>query len=229
LATITPLDRLQSVNDRAYDYLKDLILRRELISGQVVTETWLSESLGVSRTPIRLAVSRLVSEGLITLDGRRIQVRETNLQLAIEGHDLRLAIEGYTVRKLAQIGLTGAAQTALAAIAEQIRSLVDDRGDCRDSGQFMKLNRAFHIELANQTGNSLLADETARIFDLFTLIWLSVLTLPGRPQEIIKEHEAILSAIAAKDVEAANAAIMQHVLVPEVFAHFNRDSRGEVR
>jgi GntR family transcriptional regulator of vanillate catabolism len=219
VTTIQPLNRAKTLKEQAYEQLKTLVLNRTLAPGQVVTELSLSEALGISRTPVRQALSRLASEGLIISNDGRLQVPQITRADAYNVAELRLALEGHTVRRLAERGMTPAALAHLHAVMDEMDALLDDRGQGRDIPEFMRLNREFHMELAVQTGNALLIEETAHVLDLVVLSGLSVLVLQGRAREVINEHRAIVRAITAGDVPAAHQAISDHVLAPQSFAH----------
>jgi DNA-binding GntR family transcriptional regulator len=211
---IAPVPRSQSLADRTYRHIKELILSNRLRPGQTITETWLAEALAVSRTPIRHAISRLSGEGLVVVNRGRIQIRQILADEARQLAEFRIAVEGHVARTLVTNGMPEEGFAKLAELSEALSALVTDQGDCDDFGQFMGINRAFHLELARQAGNPMILDAVSRAHDLLTITRQTLDGIPGRPGAILREHEAILAAIRNRDVAAAEAAIAHHILAP---------------
>jgi len=85
---------------RAYSQIKNLILSNEVMPGQKLRHQHLSERLGVSRTPVREALTRLVQEGHVSfLPNRGFTCKEIRMQEAEELYDLREAMEAFAVEK----------------------------------------------------------------------------------------------------------------------------------
>lgn len=207
---IAPLDRGKSLAELAYEHLKALILDRKLLPGKVVTEVWLSEQLGVSRTPVRQAVSRLASEGLLSIDNGRIQVRRISVKEAQDVSDFRIAIEGYVARLLAERGMSDAALKELRQMNDSLESLVDPEGGCKDTAEFIRINRLFHRRLAEETGNALLLDAAERVMDQVVLSGISTLSTRARARRVVDDHNEILNAILAADPDEAYRAARAH-------------------
>lgn len=102
----------------------------------------------------------------------------------------------------------------LEELSQALSALVTEQGDCHDFGAFMGINRAFHIEMARQAGNSMIIDAVSRAHDLLTITKQTLDGIPGRPGAILCEHAAILAAIRDRDVAAADAAVAHHILAP---------------
>jgi DNA-binding GntR family transcriptional regulator len=92
--------------------------------------------------------------------------------------------------------------------------LVTEREDCQDFGQFMGINRAFHLEMARQAGNPMIVDAVSRAHDLLAITRQTLDGIPGRPGAILCEHAAILASIRNRDAAAAEAAVSHHILAP---------------
>ena len=83
-----------NLNDQVYETLKQRLVCRELGPGEKVSLHGLAESLGVSRSPVHHALTRLVSEGLLTVKSRRGYYVTPLTEAAVaEGYDVRLALE----------------------------------------------------------------------------------------------------------------------------------------
>ena len=210
MSDISPIPRSDSLAKRTYTHLKDLILTHSLRPGQSVTETWLADTLGVSRTPIRQAISRLSSEGLVRVDRGGIHVRQISMSELRDVGELRLAIEGYVARVLARNGIPTAMAEGLELLTSEMALLVDDHGECHDIGQFMMINRIFHLRLVEQVGNQMLIDTDARAHDLLTISRQTLRDIPGRASSVVHEHKAILDAILRSDCHGSEKAV--HVM-----------------
>jgi DNA-binding GntR family transcriptional regulator len=107
--------RTENLSGQVYSQIKTLILCNEILPGQKLHHQELSERLGVSRTPVREALTRLVQEGYVSfLPNRGFTCKEIRLQEADELYQLREALEAFAVEKAIE-NLTEAAFTELSA------------------------------------------------------------------------------------------------------------------
>src|SRR5688500_20140079 len=85
-----------NLNDRVYDTLKQRLVRREVGPGEKVSLHELAAELGVSRSPVHHALTRLVSEGMLSVKARRgYFVTPVTRRALLEGYDVRLALESH--------------------------------------------------------------------------------------------------------------------------------------
>jgi DNA-binding GntR family transcriptional regulator len=92
--------RTENLAAQVYNQIKTLILCNQVLPGQKLHHQELSERLGVSRTPVREALTRLVQEGYVSLlPNRAFTCKEIRLQEAIELYELREALEAFAVEK----------------------------------------------------------------------------------------------------------------------------------
>ena len=90
----------ENLSGRVYAQIKNLILCNEVMPGQKMHHQELSDRLGVSRTPVREALTRLVQEGYVSfLPNRGFTCKEIRLQEAEELYDLREALEVFAIEK----------------------------------------------------------------------------------------------------------------------------------
>src|SRR5215470_20083861 len=102
--------RTENLSGQVYNQIKTLILGNEILPGQKLHHQELSERLGVSRTPVREALTRLVQEGYVSfLPNRGFTCKEIRLQEAEELYEVREALEAFAVeralRNLTETGL----------------------------------------------------------------------------------------------------------------------------
>jgi GntR family transcriptional regulator, vanillate catabolism transcriptional regulator len=144
--------------------LRKMIIDGHYAAGERLAEIPVSEALGVSRTPVRLAFRTLEQEGLLEKTGKRgLVVRAispTDVQCAIE---VRGALEGLAARRLAERGLSAEQLATLkTCVAEGAQVL--DKGHLveEDIGAWSRLNETFHRTIVEGTDSRVIADAIAR-------------------------------------------------------------------
>jgi DNA-binding GntR family transcriptional regulator len=198
--------------ERVYDHLRDEILSGRLAPGAELTETALAASLGVSRGPVREALGRLASEGLVTTRPRRgAVVRELSGEEFVEAYQVREALETMAVR-LAVPRLTPADVARLERNVDTMRV----NADAGDVQGFFDANAAFHEAFFETSGNRMLAAAYHRLVGQIARHRLRSLELRGDLRRSISEHEAILRAAEAGDVERAVRLVSEHIRVPQI-------------
>ena len=197
---------------RVHDHLRDEILSGRLTPGTELSEVALAESLGVSRGPVREALGRLATEGLVTIRPRRgAVVRALSGAEFIEAYQVREALETMAVR-LAVPKLTPEDVTAL-------ELLIDEMASCGESGDvqgFFEANAAFHHVFFAAAGNRMLAELYRQLRGQIDRHRLRSLELRGDLRRSIAEHQAILRAARAGDVERAVHLVSEHIRVPQI-------------
>jgi DNA-binding GntR family transcriptional regulator len=198
--------------ERVHDHLRDEILSGRLTPGTELSEVALAESLGVSRGPVREALGRLATEGLVTIRPRRgAVVRALSSDEFIEAYQVREALETMAVR-LAVPQLTA---EDLSALERAIDEMVDF-GNTGDVLRFFEANTAFHLVFFDAAGNRMLADLYRQLRAQIDRHRLRSLELRGDVQRSIAEHRAILRAAKAGDVERTVHLVSEHIRVPQI-------------
>ena len=191
--------------DDTYRILHDRILAGDLKPGQKMREVELAESLGVSRTPVREALHRLKSDGLLTQEPNKgAMVRQLDYQSISELYKIREVLEG-----------TAAALAAQHMSEVELKALYDllDLQDAakEDVAEAARLNKLFHKTLSQSARNRYLLDMIAGLDLSMALLGRSTLGLATRRSEAISEHRDILDAIARRDRDAAEEAARSHI------------------
>ena len=118
MSHIAPIRRLQ---DEAYDYLKEKILAGELVEGELYSESQLTQTLNMSRTPVRDALLRLNMEGLLEIyPSRGFMIRNVGMAEIKETLEIRCALEGYAAYVLAERNETREAREIVRRLNENI-------------------------------------------------------------------------------------------------------------
>jgi DNA-binding GntR family transcriptional regulator len=197
---------------RVHEHLRDEIISGGLTPGTVLHEVALAGSLGVSRGPIREALGRLATEGLVTIRPRRgAVVRALSNEEFIEAYQVREALEMMAVR-LAVPKLTAEDLAALERLIEEMAL----RGDAGDVQGFFEANTEFHQCFFEAAGNRMLAELYRQLRGQIDRHRLRSLELRGDLRRSIAEHRAILSAARTGDVERAVHLTSDHIRVPQI-------------
>ena len=196
---------------RVYDQLRVGILEGELEPGTELAEVALSEQLGVSRGPIREAISRLAAEGLVSVRPRRgAVVRSLSKEEFLELYQVREALERMAVQ-LAVPRLTDTELKELAALNEVMNaSAAHD-----DIGGFFAANVAFHTRLLEASGNGTLQEVYRQLLGQLGRYRLRSLTLRGNLQRSVSEHAESLRAAKRGDADRAAQLMAEHIRVPQ--------------
>ncbi|MEM7528417.1 MAG: GntR family transcriptional regulator [Pseudomonadota bacterium] len=196
--------------DRAGEILRDDILFRRLSPGTQLTEQALAARLGCSQGTVREALLRLAEEGLVERRSYRgTVVTETTLSEATALVRMRLDIEAEVARRLAQSGLSDA--------AEAIDTLLADMDTAHDAGDLSRcsdLDRAFHLGLCRAAGLPLLCPVLGRAalhMHRFTLGGVEVPRAFREEAGVGHEHRALLNTVLGSAPNAAARAMTEHV------------------
>jgi DNA-binding GntR family transcriptional regulator len=203
-------------------------LRREILSmalepGSPLDEVRLSERFRMSRTPIREALLRLAADGLVTTLPNRNTIVAT-----IDFASLPTYFEALTL--MYRVTTRGAAQRRNAEIMKTVRRHQKDFADAvaaRDAYAMIEANREFHVAIAELAGNSYYTAFFARLLDEGRrILRLYYSTFDDRlPRQYVDEHEEIIAAIEAGDVERADRLAIAHAgqIVRQIQEYIARD------
>jgi DNA-binding GntR family transcriptional regulator len=197
----------QSLSDRAYFAIRELIVTLELSPGSIVSERGLQKTLGVGRTPVREALQRLEGESLIEVYPRRgIFVSNVNvLDLGVLS-EVRIALEGFAARLAAERATAAdrAATAELIADLEELSATADER-------LLIDLDQRIHRHVYRCAHNSFLETTLDGYYVLTLRIWFLALDRVNRLGDAVKEHLELLVAIRDGDPARAEDAMKRHV------------------
>lgn len=202
----------RSLNQQVYAALLAAIADRRMGPGQRLVLDELAAQLKVSRTPIRVALTRLAAEGLVQPTGRMgFSVTRLSSQQLLELYDVRLMCESYAVEK----GMAAVTPELLERLGEVIipkDQHPDSLSPAERLAHVLK-DQEFHRLIVALAGNPTLSDLYERMN--IHIHAMRVGPLPVSPLERREmnnaEHSAIIAALRAADVAAAKAAIADHV------------------
>lgn len=191
--------------DVAYHRLLDEIRAGALCSGDRVTETDLAKRLNISRTPVREAIRRLETDGLVEHVPRvGATIRRLEYSEIMELYDMRAVLEG-TAARLAARTASDIELAELEALNAELAARIDDPRAIYD------LNRQFHLTLLDAAKNRFLVKAMAGLQKTLLILGPLILTQPNRAEESIGEHERLLDALRQRDGDAAELAMRAHI------------------
>ena len=200
MATTAPRTNL---NEQVYGTLRNRILRRDPGAGSKLSLHELAAELGVSRSPVHHALTRLVTEGLLTVKARRgYYVTPVTVRALNEGYDVRLALELH------------AAETAVGFAADEdlrrLRALMEATDAAVSHEEWDATNAAFHEHQVDLAGNELLS----RFYRELSVNLMMQVIRGGRLEAgsyLATEHRAIVEGFEAGDLDATREAIRTHI------------------
>ena len=186
----------------------EAIDRGDFPPGARLIETELADRFNVSRTPIREVLNRLESIGVATRDGRRgMTVAVLDHDQLGELYDLREVLEGFAARLAAR----RASPAEIAVLREMVVSDVAKAERDAPAHELAIANKRFHRQLHHASHNRYLLDMLDRMRRSLALVAGTTLSVSGRGQESISEHDEIVTAIEGRDEEQAELAARRHI------------------
>lgn len=199
------------LSDQAYEVLRDSILRRELPPGHRLDLDDLQSQLGISRTPLKEAISRLATEGLITVVPRRgSYVTELTAQDVAERFDVRHILELGAVDEIVA-NLTDEHLENLREVYADLEALTTPEGITSDYFGFLDKDREFHRAMLRIAGNHLLLEIYEGLNIHLQVAKVFYMARDKRTSLVGYEHREILKAMEARDAEGLRETLREHI------------------
>ena len=198
--------------DQVFDRLENDIFTGVYARGSILTENKLCEELGVSRTPIREALTRLEQEHIIESHSKGLVVIGITRQDALVIYEIRMRIEG--------LAAAMCAKNADDAQISELRDIVELQEFCaekQDSEKVRVLDNRFHETVYRACGSAVLYDTLAPLHRKIQKFRKASVEVHGRATASAGEHRRIFEAIAARDPAAAEAAMLDHLAKAQSF------------
>ncbi len=197
----------RKVTDWVYEELKLAIVNLRLAPGEPLREAALAEQLGVSKTPIREALTRLEQDGLVeTTSFKGAAVTVYSRRDLEEIYELRELLEVAATRSAAA-HVNEQARTRLQQICAESRSL----SGTGDIDRLCELLTEFDEVLFAQVTNSRIAALIDKLQAHLSRIGRSTTDIPGRIGNSVAEHDKILEAIITGDADLAERCMRDHI------------------
>ena len=203
-----------TATDQAYNGILDLVLHHELRPGERTSVNMLAERLEIGRTPVKEAITRLQTEGLLSVAGRSgTVVNSIDAEQAAQLFSLRQVLEDFAAEEAVK-HVTAKQLGRLKKLAQEMREhSLDNTGDrILSTANFVRTNVEFHALIVEASGNHFLL----RLYSQIQM-QLQIVTYlihrgydPRAAERRQKEHEAIVRALAARDGKALKACLRSH-------------------
>jgi DNA-binding GntR family transcriptional regulator len=192
--------------DNVYDQVVATINGRGLIGPDDISDGVLAQQLGVSRTPVRMALARLESEGLVRrVHGKGWVVITPTLKDIEDIFDVQETLEMLVVRKAAErIGPEASARLML--IADELKRAAEGG----DLGEWFAVDQRFHDLLYTVVGNDRLTRYMGQLASQWYRFRAGYIAIEGQLAVLYQEHRAIAEAIVARDPDRAAECVLQH-------------------
>ena len=207
-AALNNIDHQDLLADRAYSEIRSAIFARKLMPGAALSVPKLAQQLGVSRTPVREAVQRLVATGLaISVSHRGAVVSDVGIEDLRHIYDVRESLEALAARRATE-RLDQPAQENLQSIIERHRKSLD-----REEGvaAHIELDMQFHKQIRELAANQYLTAFLGVLQGQIHLAMHSLWRSDDAPHQALQEHQKIMAAILDNDPDAAEATTRAHI------------------
>ena len=204
LQDVVPAPR-STIADTVFDELRSAILELRLQPGTKISEAEIAKRLGVSRQPVREAFSRLARAGYLRIQPQKAtEIMKISTQEVLNAYFIREALEVATVRRACERG-----DDAMLARLGEILALQEKAQQSDDREEFHRQDDAFHLGIAEAAGCGFawtLIDEQKAQMDR-----VRFLSLAFSQPTAFSDHMQIFAGLEAHDMDAAEAAMRQHL------------------
>jgi DNA-binding GntR family transcriptional regulator len=201
-----PLEKHLTLREIILENIRDAIVSGNLKAGSRVSEPELAECYGISRTPIREAFRQLEAEGYLKVVPRRgAVVSEFSPKDVEEFYAIKSIMEGYAARC--------ACENLSAKDLNRLQTINNKLADLAKSGDikhFFKIHNDFHELFIKAADNEKLHELIAGLVTKFQRLRFTSLSLPGRMEVSVQEHEKIIEAFRNKDADLAETLVRQN-------------------
>ncbi|WHY89915.1 GntR family transcriptional regulator [Neobacillus cucumis] len=199
----------KTVEKHVYDQIRAAILGRQLAPGKQLVEHNISNTLGVSRTPIRNAIKKLSLEGLVDLiPNRGAFVTSPSKEEVIQAYELRAKLEFLAVQKSMFVMDENDYLTIKKTLEDEKESLRNPIPE-----DVVNANKAFHIAITQKCNNKFLNEFIERLINqtnIYLMLFDEFYSNPGQKPFSPDEHRNILELIQNKDEANLKIALENH-------------------
>ena len=214
----------RALYEEVAELLRQRIFSRELVPGSWIDELKIAEAYGISRTPLREALKVLAAEGLVTM-----KVRRGAYVTEVSERDL---CDVYHLLSLLESDAAGVvASSASEAQIEDLQRLHRELEAAATPGQqdrerFFEINEQFHMRLLEIANNRWRDQMVADLRKVMKLNRHNSLLKSGRIEESLREHQALMAALAARDAALAAQRMREHFTSGLEAANPSEPTRG---
>ncbi|MGY1495557.1 GntR family transcriptional regulator [Streptomyces sp. QTS52] len=197
----------EQAKQHALERLRQAILRGDMSPAQRLVENELAEQFGVTRASVRAALIELESEGLVErIRNRGSRVRVVTVEEAVAITECRMVLEGLCAAKAA-VAATDDQLAELTGLGEAMAKSVADG----EPVTYSELNHELHARIRQFSGQRTAVELLEKLNAQLVRHRFQLALRPGRPQQSLGEHLAMVETITARDPQAAEEAARAHL------------------
>src|SRR5690606_25245214 len=225
MSTIAPADNGNTTSQtvKAQLGLRELILEGELTAGSRISELWVVERLGVSRTPVRAALMRLQEEGFLDpIPSGGYAVRSFTENDITDAIEVRGTLEGLAARLAAERGTPAHILRDLQQCVAQIDAILEGDMDDDKFSAYVEANERFHRLLARSCNSDVVERQLQKAINLpfaspsgFVMVQS---VIPHARETLIlaqSQHRAVVEAIELREGARAEALMREHARIAQ--------------
>lgn len=202
--------RKETVEQKVYHLIKNAIMNRQLAPGNQLFESAIAEKVNASRTPIRSAILKLESEGLVNvIPNKGAFIVQPTIEEMVQAFEMRKTLEEMAIHKgFSNLGADELGQ--LKQLLIEMRNAYNERKIV----PYQEKNNAFHLVLAKASGNTYLIEFIEKILRRITIymVLYDVFSEDIYNEELdILEHEKMIKYIESGEEENLRMLILQHL------------------
>ena len=205
----------RNYKEEAYESILQMILSMKIKPGESITENALQNKLKIGRTPIREALARLESEGLIYSKKGRKTVYTLTIDVIEEIFDVKYALEGAMVNWAATRG-SAKDKDRLSKIVDDMHALTKNRPDDEVSRKqyldnWLKLDKKLHDLIYHMAKST----KATQFLNKLNLQWhrmkISIYALEGRISRSVLEYDQLVTCIVKGQGDKAETMVKEHI------------------
>jgi DNA-binding GntR family transcriptional regulator len=201
------INQSKTLQNHVYEYLHDMIVNGFIPPGQRIIEEKVAQETGVSRSPIREAIRRLNSDGLVSVSPRGgVRVYRPTFSDFKYLYECRLGLEP-TAAYYAAIRMNEKQRNHLKNVVEEMNLVVEKK----DLEKLKYFSTQFHFFIVEASENPYLMKMMKQLYSLMSFYRNAVLDIPMRLEDGAKEHQAVWEAIQTRNGKAAEELMRAHI------------------
>jgi DNA-binding GntR family transcriptional regulator len=198
-------NEFKTIQEIIFDTLKKRIISGGYEPGQRLIANDLAEEFDISRMPVREALTRLASTGLVELiPYKGAIVNELTAEDYVEIFYIRSVLEGLAAR-LACPNLSDEDLEKMRTANEEIKQMIE-----KDDVEFQRVNRLFHSTIWQRTGSERLQALLSNLYSEASQYRHLTMIYPGRMKDVYEEHKRFLDALFTRNAEEAEESVRKH-------------------
>ena len=203
-------NKKQTLSDKAYFYLRDLIVSGEVKGGELLTEKKIGEKLNMSRTPVKRALTRLEQEGYVkSVDGVGNIVRELSVKDLADIYELRIALEKIAIKS----SINNVSDLEICSLEKDLKDILEKKQNLESiSSEYLtRKDEEIHMLILANSTNDYIKGIYSNIKSQIDRYQQEAYTLTDTTVESTEYHLEILDAIKRKNLEETIKILEDHL------------------